>query len=127
MVPRPRSRPTRHFPAAWVLPACALVAGIASAGCASPEARRSPRTPVTADSANLARTRLDLTYSTVQAPISGRTGRLRVHVGDLVKAADPANPIVTIHQLRPIRVRFTVPQAELEGLRRGTRSQSEWG
>ena len=72
---------------------------------------------VLADSANLARARLDLAYATVRAPISGRTGRLRVHVGDLVKALDPANPVVTIHQLRPIRVRFTVAQSELEGLR----------
>jgi len=72
---------------------------------------------VVSDSANLTRMRLDLAYCTVRAPIGGRTGRLRVHVGDLVKAADPANPVVTIHQLRPIRVRFTVPQAELPALR----------
>jgi multidrug efflux system membrane fusion protein len=57
----------------------------------------------------------------VRAPISGRTGRLRVHVGDLVKPADPANAVVSIHQLRPIRVAFTVPQTDLDVLRRQSR------
>jgi multidrug efflux system membrane fusion protein len=76
---------------------------------------------VRADEAMLARARLDLAHATVRAPISGRTGRLRVHVGDLVKAADPAAPVVSIHQLRPIRVAFTVPQTDLEVLRRQPR------
>ncbi len=68
---------------------------------------------VRADSASLARARLDLAHATVRAPISGRTGRLRVHVGDLVKPSDPENPVVSIHQLRPIRVSFTIPQTDL--------------
>jgi multidrug efflux system membrane fusion protein len=72
---------------------------------------------VQGDSANLAQARLDLAYASVRAPIGGRTGRLRVHVGDVVKANDPANPVVTINQLRPIRVKFNVAQSELEGLR----------
>lgn len=72
---------------------------------------------VLADSANLARARLDLAYATVRAPISGRTGGLHVHVGDVVRPNDSATPIVTIHQLRPIRVRFSVPQADLPALR----------
>jgi multidrug efflux system membrane fusion protein len=76
---------------------------------------------VLADSASLARARLDLAHATVRAPISGRTGRLSVHVGDVVRANDPANALVTIHRLRPIRVRFTIPQddiAEVRGERR---------
>ncbi|HEY6196643.1 MAG TPA: efflux RND transporter periplasmic adaptor subunit [Candidatus Eisenbacteria bacterium] len=72
---------------------------------------------VLADSATLDRARLDLAYASVRAPISGRTGRLRVHVGDVVKPSDPANPVVTIHQLRPIRVRFSIPQSEIEAVR----------
>jgi len=72
---------------------------------------------VQGDSANLAQARLDLAYASVRAPIAGRTGRLRVHVGDVVKANDPTNPVVTINQLRPIRVKFTVAQSELQGLR----------
>jgi len=44
-----------------------------------------------------------------------------VHVGDVVRANDQASSVVTIHQLRPIRVRFTIPQtdmSELQGERR---------
>jgi multidrug efflux system membrane fusion protein len=73
---------------------------------------------VSADSAALSGARLELGYATVRAPISGRTGGRSVDVGDLVKAADPAAPLVTINQLRPIRVRFTVPQTELPEIRR---------
>jgi len=39
-----------------------------------------------------------------------------VHVGDVVRANDPSSAIVTIHQLRPIRVRFTIPQADMSQL-----------
>lgn len=70
-----------------------------------------------ADSADLARAKLDLAYATIRAPIAGRTGKLNVHVGDVVRANDPAAPVVTIHQLHPIRVRFTIPQSELGAVR----------
>ncbi len=70
-----------------------------------------------ADSAALVKAKLDLAYATVRAPISGRAGGLRVHVGDVVRPNDPANPVVTLHQLHPIRVRFTVPQASLPEIR----------
>jgi len=76
---------------------------------------------VLADSASLASSRLDLAHATVRAPISGRTGKLGVHVGDVVRANDPSTAVVTIHRLHPIRVRFTIPQtdiAELQGERR---------
>jgi multidrug efflux system membrane fusion protein len=76
---------------------------------------------VLADSASHARAVLDLEHATVRAPISGRTGKLGVHVGDVVRANDASSSVVTIHQLRPIRVRFTIPQtdmAELQGERR---------
>jgi len=76
---------------------------------------------VLADSASHMRAALDLEHATVRAPISGRTGKLGVHVGDVVRGNEAASSVVTIHQLRPIRVRFTIPQAnmsELQGERR---------
>jgi multidrug efflux system membrane fusion protein len=73
---------------------------------------------VRAESAALSAARLDLGYATIRAPIGGRTGGRSVDVGDLVKAADPASPLVTINQIRPIRVRFTVPQDDLAEIRR---------
>ena len=56
--------------------------------------------------------RLNLQYATIRAPISGRTGSLRVREGNLVRAPDP-QPLVTINQIRPILVRFAVPAANL--------------
>jgi membrane fusion protein, multidrug efflux system len=64
---------------------------------------------VAADSASLEAARLNLQYATVRAPISGRTGRQLVHVGDYVKAAT-SEPLVTINRVQPVRVRFAVPQ-----------------
>jgi multidrug efflux system membrane fusion protein len=61
------------------------------------------------DSAAVAQARLNLQYATIRAPIAGQSGRLNVHVGDLVKAAT-SDPLVTINQIHPVRVRFTVPE-----------------
>jgi multidrug efflux system membrane fusion protein len=77
---------------------------------------------VRADSAALATAKLDLANATVRAPIDGRTGDLRVNVGDLVRANEAGTPLVTINQVRPVLVRFTVPQSDLPELqRRGAR------
>jgi multidrug efflux system membrane fusion protein len=84
-------------------------------------AAESAAATVLADSASHTRAVIDLEHATVRAPISGRTGKLGVHVGDVVRANETASSVVTIHQLKPIRVRFTIPQtdmAELQGERR---------
>jgi membrane fusion protein, multidrug efflux system len=65
-----------------------------------------------ASEANVEEARLNLQYATIRAPISGRTGSLRVREGNLVRAAD-ASSLVTINQIRPILVRFAVPAANL--------------
>lgn len=62
-----------------------------------------------ADSAAMEAARLNLQYATIRAPISGRTGRLLVHVGDYVKSAS-SDPLVTINRTDPVRARFAVPQ-----------------
>jgi multidrug efflux system membrane fusion protein len=61
--------------------------------------------------------RLNLQYATIRAPIAGRTGSLRVRVGNLVRASD-TQPLVTINQIRPILVRFAVPAANLPLIQR---------
>jgi multidrug efflux system membrane fusion protein len=58
--------------------------------------------------------RLNLQYATIRAPISGRTGSLRVREGNLVRSTD-SNPLVTINQ---ILVRFAVPAANLGAIQR---------
>jgi len=67
---------------------------------------------VAADSAAVESARLDLEYASIKAPIPGRTGQLMVHEGDLVKAAT-TDPLVTINQQSPVRVRFTVPVSDV--------------
>jgi multidrug efflux system membrane fusion protein len=56
--------------------------------------------------------RLNLQYSTIRAPITGRTGSLLLREGNLVRA-NSAQPLVTINQIRPILVRFAVPSPNL--------------
>lgn len=60
--------------------------------------------------------RTQLEYTRITAPISGRTGTINVTVGNTVKAND-ATPLVTINQMRPIRVQVSVPQKYLDTLR----------
>ena len=72
---------------------------------------------VDAGRASVESARLDLDNATVRAPISGRTGQLALRAGNLVRAqADPA--LVTINELSPVLVRFSVPENEFEELRR---------
>ncbi|CAK0769169.1 membrane fusion protein, multidrug efflux system [uncultured Gammaproteobacteria bacterium] len=61
--------------------------------------------------------RLNLSYATIRAPISGRTGLARVKEGNLARPTD-ALPVVTLTQFDPITVIFTVPERELPALRR---------
>jgi multidrug efflux system membrane fusion protein len=68
------------------------------------------------DKAAVDNARLSLSYATIRAPISGRTGRLLVRQGNLVKAN--AEPLVVINQLHPIMVRFTVLQHDFPALQR---------
>src|SRR5437764_8133238 len=72
---------------------------------------------VRADSAAVANAELNLEWATVRAPISGRTGRLLVRAGNLVRANGP-DPLVIINQIHPILVRFAVPEQQLPDIQR---------
>src|SRR6059058_5562699 len=63
---------------------------------------------VRADSAAIASAALNLDLARIRAPIAGRTGRLLVREGNLVRANAP-DPLVIINQIHPILVRFAVP------------------
>lgn len=56
--------------------------------------------------------RLQLSYSRITAPISGRLGLRLVDQGNIVRASD-ANGLVVITQLQPITAVFTIPQDSL--------------
>jgi multidrug efflux system membrane fusion protein len=72
---------------------------------------------VAASQAAVDQARLNLQYATIRAPISGRTGSLRVREGNLVRSTD-TSPLVTINQIQPILVRFAVPAANLGAIQR---------
>lgn len=72
---------------------------------------------VAADRATAAKAALDVSNTTIRAPIAGRTGSLLVRQGNLVKAnSNP--PLVVINQIQPILVRFSVPQSQLPDIQR---------
>ena len=70
-----------------------------------------------ADRAAVENAKLNLSYTRILAPISGRTGTLGVHQGDLVRAND-ATAMIVINQVSPIYVTFSVPGRYLGDIRR---------
>lgn len=56
-----------------------------------------------------------LSYDIIAAPIDGRVGTITIKTGNSIKANDV--PLVTINQVTPIYVGFTLPQSELPGIR----------
>lgn len=64
---------------------------------------------VQADQAQIDLARLQLSYTRVTAPISGRLGLKQVELGSLVRASDP-NGVVSITQTQPMAVVFSVPE-----------------
>src|SRR5882672_3776957 len=67
---------------------------------------------VLADRSQVDNARLQITYSKVTAPISGRLGLRQVDQGNVVRASD-ANGLVVITQLQPVAAVFTIPQDSL--------------
>lgn len=70
------------------------------------------------DKASLDSAKLQLQYTKIAAPVSGRTGALLVHQGSLVRSTD-TSPLVVINQIAPIRVAFAVPGQYLAQIRSG--------
>ena len=74
------------------------------------------------DQAAVDEARLQLTYTRITAPISGRVGLRVVDAGNLVRAGD-ATGIVTITQMQPISVLFTIAEPDLPAVRAAARAQ----
>ena len=67
--------------------------------------------------AAVANAELQLGYTGIKAPISGRTGQRLLHEGALVKANDNNFTLVSINQLAPITVAYAVPERTLDEIR----------
>ena len=79
------------------------------------------RAALEADVAAVANAQLNLSYCEIHAPISGRTGNLLVHAGNLVKVNDV--PLVVINQVTPVFVNFAAPEQHLATIRRLSRGR----
>ena len=71
---------------------------------------------IKSDQATVDNARLQLSYTTITAPIAGRLGLRRVDAGNLLNANDPAG-VVVITQTQPIAVMFTLPENDLPAVR----------
>ena len=66
---------------------------------------------VRGDDASIAAAQLNLTFTRITAPIEGRVGLRNVDPGNFIRAADPSmTGLVTIAQIHPIALIFTLPQ-----------------
>ena len=73
------------------------------------------------DQANIDNVRLQLVYAKITAPITGVAGLRLVDPGNMVHAGD-ANGMVTLTQLQPIAVLFTIPEDNLPQVTRKLRT-----
>jgi multidrug efflux system membrane fusion protein len=75
----------------------------------------SAQASVQADQAIVESNRIRLAYCYVRAPFSGRTGSLKVHLGDSVKTND--TELVVLAKLNPINVTFSIPEQSMGEVR----------
>ncbi|HTP88500.1 MAG TPA: efflux RND transporter periplasmic adaptor subunit [Bryobacteraceae bacterium] len=75
----------------------------------------SAKAAVNADVAAVAAAKLNLSYCRITSPVSGRTGNLLVHPGNLVKVNDVA--LVVINRVSPVFVSFNAPENQLTQVR----------
>jgi membrane fusion protein, multidrug efflux system len=71
---------------------------------------------VSADLAAINSAKIQLDYCAIRSPISGRTGAIALHAGNLTKANDV--PIVTINQVSPIYVTFSIPEKRIADVKK---------
>jgi multidrug efflux system membrane fusion protein len=67
---------------------------------------------VAADKAALDMAALNLTYTQIRSPVDGKTGPVLVQPGNMV-AANGTTVLVTIAQVHPVKISFTLPQTDL--------------
>ena len=89
----------------------------ARAGVRAAEAMiENARAVISADEAMVETARIQLGYTTIRAPMDGRTGNLLVQGGNVLKSNED-NPLVVIAQIRPVYVSFGVPERELAAIK----------
>ncbi|MGN0008821.1 MAG: MdtA/MuxA family multidrug efflux RND transporter periplasmic adaptor subunit [Desulfovibrionaceae bacterium] len=79
---------------------------------------------VASDKAKLRAAELQLAYSRITAPVSGRTGLRQVEEGNMVRSSDSAG-IVRVSEIQPCHVLFTLPESKLAVILEGARQHEE--
>jgi multidrug efflux system membrane fusion protein len=69
---------------------------------------------IKSDQAQIDTAKLQLSYSRITAPITGRIGLRLIDQGNMLRANDPNNGLAVITQLQPIAVLFTIPEDQLQ-------------
>jgi len=73
---------------------------------------------VLVDNAQLKADQVQLSYMTIKAPMAGRIGTVNTSVGNVVHASDTsAGGLLTITQMTPLRVSFSVSESDLDSFR----------
>jgi membrane fusion protein, multidrug efflux system len=72
---------------------------------------------VLADKAAVENAKVQLIYCSIYSPINGRAGTLMIHQGNMIKANDTPF-LVSLNQVEPIYVSFTVPEQYLAEIKR---------
>jgi RND family efflux transporter MFP subunit len=70
------------------------------------------------DQAAVEASRVARAYNEIRAPFAGRTGMIGVRAGSLVQPGSSAAPLVTVTQIDPVEVAFTLPEKELSALQK---------
>jgi multidrug efflux system membrane fusion protein len=97
---------------ATVQAARAAVENARAAARAAEATVENARAAIKANEAMVDAARLQLGYTTIRAPMAGRTGSLLVQAGNVVKANEDG-PLVVIAQVHPVYVSFSVPEQHL--------------
>jgi RND family efflux transporter MFP subunit len=73
--------------------------------------------------ATLENLKVQLDWTRIRAPISGRISQANVKVGNFVRPAD-VTPLATINQMKPVYVTFGLPQRQLPDLRKALAAET---
>jgi len=74
---------------------------------------RTAAATILADKATLDADKLKLSYTKIVSPIDGRVGAVQVTPGNLVSANSAGTGLLTVTQMKPLRVSFAMPESEL--------------
>ena len=77
---------------------------------------------VAADKAAVDMAALNLSYTQIRSPVDGKTGPLLIQPGNMV-AANGTTTLVTIQQVRPVKLSFSLPQSDLDRIQARQKSK----